>query len=92
MRKSTLALAFASVLVGGVIGGPALYADDNHRSSASIMGRGMMGDSDGGGMMGMMGMMKQMSQMMDHCNGMMGNSRPNEQWRRNEPSQPDNKE
>ena len=89
MRKSTLALAFASVLAGGVIACPALYADDNHRSSGSMMGRGMMGDSDGGGMMGMM---KQMSQMMDHCNGMTGNSRPNEQWRRNEPSQPDHKE
>lgn len=38
-------------------------------------------------MMGMMRAMKQMGQMMDHCNNMMNDSRPNEQWRKNAPSQ-----
>jgi hypothetical protein len=35
----------------------------------------------------MMKMMRQTSEMMDHCNNMMSNSRPNEQWRKNSPSQ-----
>ena len=52
----------------------------------------MMGNrdgKDGGGMMGMMKMMRQMNEMMDHCNNMMSNSRPNEQWRKTSPSQPE---
>ena len=52
----------------------------------------MMGNrdgKDGRGMMGMMKMMRQMSEMMDHCNNMMSNSRPNEQWRKTSPSQPE---
>lgn len=98
MRKSTIALAFA-VLLGGLVAAPALYADDHH---GSMMGNGMMNqmmgdknnkDNDGmmGDMMGMMKMMKQMSQMMDHCNNMMSDSQPNEQWRKNAPSQPEKK-
>lgn len=88
MRKSTVALVFASVVAAAVIAAPALYAHDNQGSSGSMMGHGMMGDGNEGGMMGMM---KQMSQMMDHCNNMMGDSRPNEQWRKNAPSQPEKK-
>ena len=37
----------------------------------------------------MMKMMRQTSEMMDHCNNMMSNSRPNEQWRKTSPSQPE---
>jgi hypothetical protein len=47
-----------------------------------MMGGGMAG-------MGMMKMMRQMTQMMDHCNGMMNRSRPNEQWRENRPPAPE---
>jgi hypothetical protein len=47
------------------------------------------------GMMGGrgMGMMNQMSRMMDQCGAMMqGNERPNDQWRRNLPSEQDKKD
>jgi hypothetical protein len=42
-------------------------------------------------MMGMMKMMRQMSEMMDHCGNMMSDSRPNEQWRKKSPTQPEKK-
>lgn len=90
MRKSTIVLTFASVFLAGVVAVPALYARDDHGSSGSM--GGMMGDGNRDDMMGMMGMMRQMSQMMDHCNGMMGDSRPNEQWRKNAPLKPEDKE
>lgn len=90
MRKSTIALTFASVFLAGVAAAPALYAHDDLGSSGS-MGR-MMGDANEGGMRGMMGMMRQMSQMMDHCSSMRGDSRPNEQWRKNAPLKPEDKE
>jgi hypothetical protein len=60
-----------------------------------MMSNGMMGNNgtgSAGGMMGMMKVMKQMGQMMDHCNGMMSDSRPNEQWRKNAPAEPEKKE
>jgi hypothetical protein len=33
-----------------------------------------------------------MSQMMDHCNNMKSDSRPNDQWRKDAPSEPKKKE
>ena len=77
MRKSTTTLLLASTLVAGAMAAPLLYAQGGHQPSGSMMGHGMMG------------MMKQMSEMMDHCNGMMGDRRPNEQWRKTSPSQPE---
>jgi len=90
MRKLTAALLLGSVLVAGVMAAPALYAQDGR----SMMGHGMMGDTKGeGGMRGMMGTMKQMSEMADHCSSMMSDSakRPNEQWRKESPSEPEKK-
>jgi hypothetical protein len=77
MRNLTTAVLLGSVLVAGVMVAPSLYA----QSAGNEDGK------DGGGMMGMMRMMRQMGQMMDHCNNMMSDSRPNEQWRKNSPSQ-----
>ena len=88
MRKFTTTLLLASTLVAGAMAAPSLYGQSDHQPSGSMMGHGMIGDkntNDGG----MMGMMKQMSEMMDHCNGMMGDRRPNEQWRKTSPSQPE---
>jgi hypothetical protein len=84
-RASQAALAATITAVS------ALYAEDNQTPSGSMMRRGMMGHDNNGGGMGMMKMMKQMSQMMGHCNNMMNGSRPNEQWRKKSPSQPDKK-
>jgi hypothetical protein len=95
MRKLTKAILPTAILVAGIIAAPALYAQSDHGSSGSMMGHGMMDDnnrSDGGGMMGMMRMMGQMSRMMDHCNNMMSDSRPNDQWRKDAPSEPKKKE
>jgi len=94
MRKLTKAVLPATILVAGILAAPALYAQGDRGPSGSMMGHGMMGDNstkDDGGMMGMMKMMRQMSQMMDHCNNMMSNSRPNDQWRKNAPSEPEEK-
>ena len=88
MRKFTTTLLLASTLVASAMAAPLLYAQGSQQPSGSMMGHGMMGDkntNDGG----MMGMMKQMSEMMDHCNGMMSDRRPNDQWRRTAPSAPD---
>lgn len=41
------------------------------------------------GNMSAMMMIKQMSDVMDHCNNMMSDSRPNDQWRKNASSQPE---
>lgn len=99
--KTTLLLV--PVLVAGAIAAPSLYAQSSHEPSGSMMDRGMMGGKsekgDGGmmgrgGMMGdggMMGMMGQMSRMMDQCSNMMSDSRPNEQWRKDAPSEPEKK-
>jgi hypothetical protein len=80
MRKYT-AVLLGSVLIAGAMAAPSLYAEDQ-RPSGSMMD---------GGMMGMMRTMKPMGEMMDHCNNMMNHSRPNEQWRKNSPSQPEKK-
>ena len=92
MRKHTTALVIAAALAATIAAVPTLYADDNQTPSGSMMRGGMMGDdTNGDGMMGMMKMMKQMSQMMDHCSNMMSDSRPNQQWRKKSPSQPEKK-
>jgi Spy/CpxP family protein refolding chaperone len=89
MRRYTTILLLASALAAAVVAAPLLYAEES--PSGSMMGRGMMGADRGGGMMGMMNMMPQMSQMMDHCNNMMSSSRPNDQWRKKAPSEPEKK-
>lgn len=80
MRKRTRAIFIGSVFAAGVAATSALYAQDNHGSSGSMMGRGGMME---GGMMG------SMMQMMDHCGQMMqgmndgrGAGRPNDQWKK----------
>jgi hypothetical protein len=88
MRKFTTTLLLASTPVAGAMAAPLLYAQGSQQLSGSMMGHGMMGDkntNDGG----IMGMMKQMREMMDHCNSMMSDRRPNDQWRRTAPSTPD---
>jgi hypothetical protein len=84
MRKTTTTLLLAAALVAGAMAAPSLYG----QPSDSMMGHGMMGDKNTNDR-GMMGMMKQMSEMMDHCNSMMSDWRPNDQWRRTAPSTPD---
>ncbi len=87
MRQYTTALGIAAALAATIAAVPALYAEDNQAPRAPMMKGNMVGDdNNGGGMVRMMKMMKQMSQMMDHCNSMMSDSRPNEQWRRKQPS------
>ena len=88
MRNLATALLLGSVLLAGAIAAPTLYAEDQ-KPSGSTTENGMMGNRDGKDGRGMMGMMKQMSEMMDHCNGMIGDRRPNEQWRKTSPSQPE---
>lgn len=62
-------------------------------AAAAILAVGVMAASSlyAQGDPGSSGMMKQMSQMADHCNNMMSHSRPNDQWRRNAPSEPEKK-
>jgi len=85
MRKSTRALAIASIVIASLAAAPALYGQDSEESGGSMMGSGMMGQ---GGMMNMMG---KMSEMMEDCSSMMqstnhdGSERPNEQWRERSP-------
>ena len=91
MRNLATALLLGSVSLTGAMAAPSLYAEDR-KPSGPTTENGMMGNwdgKDGGGMMGMMRMMRQMSEMMGHCNSMMSHSRPNEQWRKNSPSQPE---
>ena len=88
MRKFTTTLLLVSTLVAGAMAAPLLYAQGGQQPSGSMMGHGMMGDKNTNDR-GMMGMMKQMSEMMDHCNGMMSDRRPNDQWRRTAPFTPD---
>jgi Spy/CpxP family protein refolding chaperone len=89
MRKYTTALVIAAALAATSAAIPALYAEDNQTPSGPMMRHGMMGDDNNRGGMGMMKKMKQMSQMMDHCSNMMSDSRPNDQWRRKQPSDQD---
>ena len=88
MRKFTTTLLLVSTLVAGATAAPLLYAQGSQQPSGSMMGHGMMGDKNTNDR-GMMGMMKQMSEMMDHCNSMMSDRRPNDQWRRTAPFTPD---
>ncbi len=92
MRKLTKTLALTFVFIAGLTAVSALYAQDSKRSPGSTMKHGMMDDgkTDGGGMMGMM---MQMTKMMDHCNNMMGSggNRPNDQWRKDAPTEPERK-
>jgi len=80
MRKSTMTLVLASALVATVTAIPVLYAEESQVPFGSMMD---------GGMMGMMKMMRQRSQMMDHCNAMVSNNHPNDQWRKKTPTPPD---
>ncbi len=94
MRKLTAAVSLVTILVAGALAAPSLYAQGSQEPPGSMMGHGMMGDNntkDEGGMMGMMKMMKQMGQMMDHCSNMMSDNRPNDQWRKTTPSEPEKK-
>jgi Spy/CpxP family protein refolding chaperone len=88
MRKFTTTFLLASTLVAGAMAVPSLSAQGSQERSGSMMDHGMMGDKNTNDKGGMMGMMKQMSEMMDHCNSMMSDGRPNDQWRRNRPSTP----
>ena len=87
MRKSTTALLLSSILYAGVMTAPALFAQGSHETPGSMMGHGMMRDKNAKDEGGMMGMMKQSGQMMDHCSNMMNDNRPNDQWRKNTPSE-----
>ena len=91
MRKLTTTFLLASTLVGGAMAAPSLYAQGSRESSGSMMDHGMMGDKNTKDKGGMMGMMKQMSEMADHCSNMMNDSRPNDQWRKNAPLEPEKK-
>jgi len=86
MRKFAIAVSLAMLLIAALAAAPSVYAEQE--ASGSSMDHGMM---DGGGMMGTMKMMKQMGRMMDHCSGMMndGGNRPNDQWRKKAPSEPE---
>jgi hypothetical protein len=76
MRKSTTTLLLVSSLITGVMTASSLYAKGSQGQSGSKMRQGMMGD-----MIGMMKMMRQMSNMVDHCNTMMSDNRPKDEWR-----------
>jgi hypothetical protein len=99
MRKLSTVLILASILAAGSMVAPSIYAHESKDSSRPMMGDGMMGDKsekDDGGkmgdMMGMMKMMNQMSKMMDQCSNMMSaDKKPNDQWRKNVPSEPEKK-
>jgi hypothetical protein len=78
MRKYSTALIVASVFLASVVAS-AVYGESR---DDSMMGYGMMGNGRG-----MMGMMK----MMNECSNMMHNARPNDQWRKNTPSEPEKK-
>ena len=82
MRKLTAAVSLVTILVAGALAAPSLYAQGSQEPPGSMMGHGMMG---------MMKMMKQMGQMMDHCSNMMSDNRPNDQWRKTTPSEPEKK-
>jgi hypothetical protein len=86
MRNPLQKFAITTALMIVAAGIPALYAQDSQRSPGSMMERGLNGH--GGTMMGQRG-------GMGSCMGMMqggGDSdRPNDQWRKPAPSNPDQK-
>jgi hypothetical protein len=89
MRKFVKTSALSIALVGSLGFASALLAHES--GSATDSGRSMMGRGMTGG--GMMNMMGQMSGMMDHCSQMMqgGANKPNEQWRKDAPAEPNRK-
>jgi hypothetical protein len=88
-------LLTAGALIAGAALTPALYAGEadgkRQQRDRSMMGEGMMGGGMMGGKMMGRGMMGQ--GMMDHCAEMMqgGTDKPNDQWRKNAPTAPDEK-
>ena len=89
MYSSLKFLGLAATIVAGFALTSPIFAADENPSPGSSMGSGMMEHG------GMMDMMKQMSQMMESCNKMMQSTpdsgKPDEQWRKNMPMQPDKK-
>ena len=89
MYSSLKFLGLAATIVAGFALTSPIFAADENPSPGSSMGSGMMEHG------GMMDMMKQMSQMMESCNKMMQSTpdsgKPNEQWRRDMPMQPEKK-
>lgn len=85
MRKLTIGSAFALVILASLAGAPLLYAEGSHHFSGSVMSNEMMGGGNKGGMM------EQMGRMAGRCDNMMSNGRPNDQWRKNAPSEPEKK-
>jgi len=85
MRNPIQKIAVISILIAGLGGISALYAEDAQRSPGSMMERAPSGH--GGTMMG------QRSGM--GCMGMMGggddSDRPNDQWRKPAPPNPGQK-
>jgi hypothetical protein len=88
MRKLTTALVLAFIFVAAMFATSSLYAQGDHARFSAMMGRGMMGDDNADDDGGMMGMMKGMGRMIGHCNSMMSDDRPNDQWRKNAPADP----
>jgi hypothetical protein len=89
MRKLGTALAVVSVLTGGIIAAPTLYAQSDQPPSGSPGDQRTMRG-------GMMGMMKQMSEMMGQCSKMMGSAgrgerQPGDQPKKDTPPAPENK-
>lgn len=89
MYSSLEFLGMAATIVTGLALTSPIFAADDNPSPGSNMGSGMMEHG------GMMDMVKQMSQMMESCNKMMQNTpdsgKPNEQWRKDMPMQPEKK-
>jgi hypothetical protein len=89
MYSSLKFLGWAATIGAGLALASPIFAADDNPSPASSMGSGMMEQG------GMMDMMKQMSQMMESCNKMMQSTpdsgKPNEQWRKDVPMQPEKK-
>lgn len=94
MNKALKISIAAASLVGGFALTAGLYAEEPgapQDSHGSMTGPGMMG----GGMMNMMQDTSQMGEMMEQCSQMMNagmdsdSGRPNEQWRKNAPTGPD---
>ena len=82
MRNHWKTVAVALVVAVAALAATALYADTTHDRHGLMMGRGMMG------------MMEQMSGMMRHCTQMMGTAgaaKPNEQWQKEPPKEPEKK-
>ncbi|MGH6714448.1 MAG: hypothetical protein ACREEK_36525 [Bradyrhizobium sp.] len=84
MRKLATSLLFASTLFLGAVTAHSLYAQGN-RQTFGAMGHGTRENGKVEG--GMTGMMKRRGGMMDHCSNMMNDNRPNDQWRKDAPSE-----